>query len=195
MSRPTLILILALWLILGLCQILGGEALAYDRERIGQGAYGLLLSGHLVHLNNMHLLLNMLGLALVLTLFDRVLAWWLWLLLLLSSALAISLGLYLLLPQVDRYVGLSGVIHSLYAAGAVALLRTRERKLALVLLALLTLKLLTEGYGQGISLTADLIGGHVLVQAHLYGAIFGVATTLAGLLHQYGAGRKNKLGQ
>lgn len=174
MTRSTLSLILGLSLLLGLCQLLGADMLAYDRERIGHGAYGLLLTGHLVHLNAMHLLLNLLGLALVLTLFDRVLPWWQWLLVLVSSTLAISLALYCWLPQVERYVGLSGVIHSLYAAGAVVLLAGQERKLALFLLGLLTLKLLTEGYGQGISFTAQLIGGHVLTQAHLYGAVFGL---------------------
>lgn len=184
MSRTTLVLILGLWVVLCLCQYEAGLTWAYDRESIEHGAYGLLLSGHLVHLNAMHLLLNMLGLVLVLTLFDRVLTWRQWLLLLMSSAFAISAALYWLLPQIERYVGLSGVIHALYAAGAVSLLATRERGFAWVLLVLLVVKLTMENYGQGISLTADMIGGRVLVQAHLYGAIWGGLYAAIRLLQQ-----------
>lgn len=193
MSRSTLMLILGLWLLLCACQYLGGEAWAYDRQAIGHGTYGLMLTGHLVHLNDIHLLLNLLGLALVLTLFDRVLPWWQWLVLIVLSAVVISVALYVLMPQVELYVGLSGVIHSLFAAGALALLRTRERGLACVLLLLLTLKLLTENWGRGISLTEDMIGGHVLVQAHLYGAVFGMCYALVAGLHQDWCKNRNKI--
>src|SRR5262245_43763138 len=129
MARSTLLLILGLWLLLCLCQYLGGAMLAYDREAIHAGAYHLMLTGHLVHLNVMHLVLNLLGLALVLTLFDRIVVWWEWLLIVVAGSVAISMALYILEPQVERYVGLSGVIHGLFAAGALALARTRERKL------------------------------------------------------------------
>jgi hypothetical protein len=37
-----------------------------------------------------------------------------------------------------------------------------------------TLKLLTERLGQGISVTEQMIGGHVLTEAHLFGAIIGL---------------------
>lgn len=175
MSRHTLWLILALWLLLVWAQSLDVSYLAYNRDTIAKGEYWRLITGHIIHLNNMHLLLNMLGVGLVLMLFDNLLAIWQWLVVLLASALIISLLIYLNLPQVQAYVGLSGVIHALYALGTVQLLnQPKERNFAIILMLMVTLKLLTENVGQGISFTADMIGGRVLFQAHIYGALAGL---------------------
>lgn len=175
MSRHTLWLVLALWLLLLLTQSLEIRYLAYNRDAIVKGEYWRLITGHFIHLNNMHLLLNMLGVGLVLMLFDHLLAIWQWLVVLLASALIISLLIYLNLPQVQAYVGLSGVIHTLYVLGTLQLLnQPKERNFAIILMLMVTLKLLTENVGQGISFTADMIGGRVLFQAHLYGALAGL---------------------
>ena len=92
--------------------------------------------------------------------------------------------MYLNLPQVQGYVGLSGVIHGLYVLAAMRLLiQPKERNLAIILILLVTLKLLTENRGQGISFTADMIGGHVLLQAHLFG-LSGFAFWRVGLASQ-----------
>lgn len=175
MSRHTLVLILAIWLVLVIMQRCDVSYLAYSRHHIVSGEYWRLITGHLIHLNSIHLLLNMLGVALVLMLFDQLLAPWQWLVALLTSALMISLLIYCYLPQVQGYVGLSGVIHALYMIGVIQLLKKQqERHFAIILIIMLTFKLLTENVGQGISLTADIIGGHVLFQAHVYGALAGL---------------------
>lgn len=175
MSRHTWQLILGLWLVLIIGQQLGVQNMAFDRQAIDQGHYWLLVTAHFVHLNTIHLLLNMLAIALVLAMFDGVCPTRYWISLLVISAAMIGALIYYRLPKVDMYVGLSGVIHTVYVFGALLLLaEPKERIFASILLSLVTLKLLTESYGQGISLTADLIGGHVLVQAHLYGAIVGL---------------------
>ena len=175
MSRHTLWLVLALWLLLLLTQSLEIRYLAYNRDAIVKGEYWRLITGHFIHLNNMHLLLNMLGVGMVLMLFDHLLAIWQWIVVLLASALIISLLIYLNLPQVQAYVGLSGVIHTLYVLGTLQLLnQPKERNFAIILMLMVTLKLLTENVGQGISFTADMIGGRVLYQAHLYGALTGL---------------------
>ena len=175
MSRHTLWLVLALWLLLVLTQSLDVSYLAYNRDAITKGDFWRLITGHFIHLNNMHLLLNMLGVGMVLMLFDHLLAIWQWIVVLLASALIISLLIYLNLPQVQAYVGLSGVIHTLYVLGTLQLLnQPKERNFAIILMLMVTLKLLTENVGQGISFTADMIGGRVLYQAHLYGALAGL---------------------
>lgn len=175
MSRHTLWLVLALWLLLVLTQSLDISYLAYNRDAIAKGDYWRLITGHFIHLNNMHLLLNMFGVGMVLMLFDHLLAIWQWIVVLLASALIISLLIYLNLPQVQAYVGLSGVIHTLYVLGTLQLLnQPKERNFAIILMLMVTLKLLTENVGQGISFTADMIGGRVLYQAHLYGALAGL---------------------
>ena len=92
------------------------------------------------------------------------------------SAIIQSLAMYFYMPQVVYYVGFSGVIHSLYVAGTVKLItNASERVMAFILLCLVTLKLLTESLEQGISVTEKMIGSHVLTEAHLMGAVIGLA--------------------
>ncbi len=186
MNPPSLRLILTLWLLLLVTQSGSVSTLQFDRAVINDGEYWRLLTAHFIHLNTMHLMLNMLGVGLVLMLFDGLMTVGQWLVVMLSSALMISTLIFFCLPQVQGYVGLSGVIHALFVVGTVQLLKKpKERYFAIALALLVTLKLLAENLGRGISLTADLIGGHVLVQAHLYGALAGVfiAQILALLRH------------
>ena len=188
MSRHTLLLILALSLLLVWTQSLDVNSWAYNRDAIANGEYWRLITGHFIHLNNMHLLLNMLGVGLVLMLFDNVLAIWQWFVFLLASAFIIGVMIYFTLPQVQGYVGLSGVIHGLYVLATMQLLtQPKERNFALILAVMVTLKLLTENGVQGTSFTANLIGGHVLLPAHLYGAevglLFGVLAWLSKRLN------------
>ena len=175
MSFANMRLVTLLWLIFMATQCIGKENFWFARDLLEQGQGWRLLSAHFIHANLIHLLLNMLALALVLALYDRVFYWSEWLVLIICSALIQSMVLYLYIPKVSYYVGFSGVIHSLYVAGAVRLVaNAQERAFGVVLLCLVTLKLLTEGFGQGISVTEKLIGGHVLTEAHLMGAIIGL---------------------
>ncbi|HNE92435.1 MAG TPA: rhombosortase [Agitococcus sp.] len=179
MSKPTIGLILGLWLVLCTMQIIGLDAFYFDRQLIEQQQYWRMLTAHFVHLNIKHLALNLAGLTLVLIIFDRTCSLAAWLILICSSAMLQSMAFYYYLPQVTAYVGFSGVIHSLYVVGALMLFKSRQdQSLAMILLALVTLKLLTENLGQGISMTEQMIGGHVLVEAHLYGAVIGVIFAL-----------------
>ncbi|MBK7300377.1 MAG: rhombosortase [Moraxellaceae bacterium] len=162
-------------MVLLITQILGVDYFLFERELIKQGQWWRLLSAHIVHSNYIHLLLNMLALALVLILFDSLLRGREWLYLIALSSVLQSIGFYVLLPNVTAYVGLSGVLHTLYVVGALRLLQQpNERIFATILLCLVTLKLLTERLGQGISVTEQMIGGHVLTEAHLFGAIIGL---------------------
>ena len=146
MSRASLKLLMALWLLLVMMQLIGISYFYFERP-------------------------------LVLMLFDKLVNNKQWLALILVSAIIQSIAFYYLLPQVQSYVGLSGVIHSLYVFGAVRLLaQPKERSLACLLLALVTLKLLTENVGHGISVTEQMIASHVLVEAHLYGAVIGLVS-------------------
>ena len=83
---------------------------------------------------------------------------------------AIDAGLWLCDSTVQWYVGSSGVLHGLMAAGAFAHLRRREPD-GWVLLGLLVAKLVWE---QRVG-PLPLAGGVVVVDAHLYGVIGGAA--------------------
>lgn len=165
-------------LLLGLCVLLLGSdsaahLLRYQRTAVMDGEWWRLLSGHLVHLGPVHLGLNLAGLALVWALFGPRLSHAAWGLVLLLSALGCGLGLYWFSPGLIWYVGLSGVLHGLFVAGALAEWRVDPRSSA-VLLAVLAAKLLWEQLAGGTPGTARMIGGAVVVDAHLYGAISGL---------------------
>lgn len=153
-----------------------GEALLrYQRSEILIGEVWRLLSGHLVHLGWSHLLMNLLALALVWALFGDTLTLAGWLLLLLFCALFDGLGLLLLNPGVEWYVGLSGVLHGLFLAGALAGLASGRRDAALLLIALVA-KLAWEQLAGPLPGSEATAGGPVVVDAHLYGAIAGGVT-------------------
>lgn len=152
-------------------------ALRYERPALAAGEWWRLLSAHLVHLDLGHLLMNLAGLLVI---------WWLyaadarlrdWALVALGSALAIGLGLWFLEPSVLWYVGLSGVLHGLWAGGGVAAFGRWPLESA-VTLALLAGKLLLEGMHGALStgLGSTL---PVVTSAHAFGALGGFAVALA----------------
>lgn len=167
------------WLTLVLLSLLGENgqlALRYQRDLALHGEYWRLLTGHLVHGSVQHLLLNAAGLGLIAALFPRDYSWRAWLLIALSSVLAIDAGFVFYEPQLEWYVGLSGILHGALAAGAVAWWRHQSRLLALLLSTILAGKLAWEQWHGALPLAGDL---HVIVDAHLYGAVGGL---LAGLI-------------
>jgi len=174
---------LAPWIVLfGLCLLLqaGGlePVLNFDRARIANGQWWLLLTGHLVHLNWSHFGLNMAGLAIVAVFFSDYLPLKQWLILLLWSLLFTGVCLYLFSTNLQRYVGLSGVLHGLFIVGAWMELK-RYRLSGTVLLLGLVAKLSWEQLVGAMPGSEAMTGGHVAVAAHLYGAISGALFLLA----------------
>ncbi len=150
----------------------------YDRQAIEGGEYWRLLTGHLVHLGFGHLWPNLAALAVIGALFDDVFRsadWWR---VSAASAAAIDLGLYLLDPGVAWYVGLSGVLHGMVAAGALALI-ARRQALGVALAVGLGAKLAFEQIVGPVPFTAESVGGPVVVAAHLYGAAGGLSIEAA----------------
>src|SRR6202051_2361465 len=93
------------------------DLLRYDRGAIAAGGWWRLLTAHIVHLDAHHLLLNELGLVLMWSLFARDYDGVEWCAIVSAGALAISSGLWWLSPRVSWYVGASGVLHTVMAAG------------------------------------------------------------------------------
>ncbi|MFZ5537738.1 MAG: rhombosortase [Pseudomonadota bacterium] len=174
--RPwwAVLLLGGLWCVL---QALGGPALwGYDRQAIGDGQVWRLLSGQFVHLNAVHLVLNLLGLAGVMAVWVRELTPPLtFLAMVLGSAGAVGLGLWWLVPEVAWYAGASGVLHGLFAAGIVLATRASSELRAAAALGLL-LKLVVEAHLDTGS--AELIGAPVIHAAHQLGALGGVGSAL-----------------
>jgi len=149
-------------------------ALRYERHAVAGGQWWRLFTGQLVHLNGAHLLLNLAGLALVWLLVGRWLRGWRGLVALATSGASVGLGLFLFAPQVAWYVGLSGPLHGLLVAGVVGWLLEEPTWEAELLLLLLAAKLAWEQGVAPVALTAALVHGPVVVDAHLYGAAGGL---------------------
>lgn len=161
---------------------LGGEALRlawrYERGAVLAGEWWRLATGHLVHLGWGHALLNLAGTALAAALFAGRLDGRGWSLAAAAAAAAIGAGFLLLEPDLTWYVGLSGVLHGVFVAGALALLLARQAEGAL-LLVLLAVKLVWEQFYGALPLSEGSAGGPVVVDAHLYGAIGGLLAAAA----------------
>ena len=130
-----------------------------------------LLTGHFVHLSFEHAALNSLGLVLMWALFARDYTPRQWLPIVLGAILAIDAGLWMRDSTIAWYVGSSGLLHGVMAAGTLAHLRRRDLD-GWVLGVFLIVKL---GYEQWSGQLPFAEGSVVVVDAHLYGALGGAA--------------------
>ncbi len=163
-----------------LCAILGTRAtewLRYDRGEILHGQWWRIITGNIVHLGWPHLLLNLAGLILVWLLFHPALTTRSWVIVTALSAAAVGGGLLAFDPTLQWYVGLSGLLHGLFAAGVISALYAGNRS-DWLLLTLFIAKIAWEQLEGSMPGSAEIAGGTVIVDAHLYGAIGGAVTVL-----------------
>ena len=153
------------------------SAWRFDRTLVQQGDVWLMLSGHVVHLNWSHWLLNMLGLAIVAFFFNAHASIKQWLSVILVSACIINVGLWWWMTDVDTYVGLSGVLHGLFLYGALREIRFYPLS-GYVLVVVLLAKLAWEFFNGALPGSEEMVEGRVLTDAHLLGAIGGMAVWL-----------------
>jgi rhomboid family GlyGly-CTERM serine protease len=167
-----------LWVYLAIVQMLFFQLFftdfAYNRQVLFSEPWRL-WTAHWVHLGVWHWVLNAAALALLPEIFLRssrqffVLLWFV-------LPPLLSLMLWFLLPQLSLYAGLSGVLHGIYLAMALAAIQDRhvaERRMGWVIALGLCAKVGWEAYS-GNSQTAKLIGAPVVLQAHQYGAGLGL---------------------
>ncbi|MDD3576407.1 rhombosortase [Halothiobacillus sp.] len=159
----------------------GSSELRYDRADILHGQIWRVFTGNFVHANWRHLASDLAGLLLWTALASYMETRRSYLIILIASGLGVGLGLLVLDPQVGWYVGLSGILHGLFAASAIRLLSRKEWLGGLALTAAIALKLMWEQRFGDLG-TAKLLGVPVLVDAHLYGAVTGAVIVLALLL-------------
>ncbi len=157
----------------------GDGLFAFAPDAVAGGEVWRLVSGHLHHLGWPHFALNVTALGLIWLLVGAGYSTGQWLLVLAVCMAAIDVGLWVGLPELDWYVGLSGVLHGLFAAGAVAQWQ-RSRLEAAVLGTLLALKLGYEFTVGPLPGSEETAGGRVITEAHLFGALGGfVAAAMA----------------
>ena len=150
----------------------------YDRALLAEGQWWRLLSGHLVHTNTAHLMLNCAAIVALWFVFGRSallgryhpVAAYLGLTVLLS--VLISIGLWFWFPSMETYYGLSGALHGLFCFGALSDLYQRRWSGALLLVGC-WIKVVWELTAGPSASTAEMIGAQVAVSSHLLGAAFG----------------------
>lgn len=176
-ARPVLWLVGLVSATVVLLAFAGDEArllLRYERMKVlDQHQLWRLLTGHFVHGDTRHVALNLAGLAVLCALFPSHYSVVGWSAVVLASIVAIDVGFVWWEPQLTWYVGLSGVLHGVLAAGAIAWWRYESRALALLLSLVLIGKLAWEQTRSALPFSGDM---PVIVDAHLYGAVGGLIT-------------------
>lgn len=172
------------WLVIGALALIslaielggdpGRELLRYDRDGLQAGQLWRLLTAHVTHLGWGHSVLNLLALAVLGGLFRDLLLPRDWVINAVIGALAIDLGLFWLATDVHWYVGLSGVLHGLIIHGALAMVVNGERLGLGLIIGVLAKLVWEQSYGP-LPFTQSTAQGPVLVDAHLYGALGGLA--------------------
>ena len=168
---------LALMALLLLAQLLGDsgrEWLRYDRSLIAAGQWWRLLTGSFVHLGWWHWFLNEMGLAVLVLLCPQPLSLAVWLRRLGFLSVGMSLGLYLWVPRLQSYVGMSGVIHGLFLMGLVPQV-LKKAPIALGCLVYLFGKLAWEIYSGAPVSDEAALGGSVVLESHLFGTLAALA--------------------
>jgi len=161
---------------LGLLELGGDtfrEALGYQRGAIAAGQWWRVISAHFVHLDAEHALLNTLGVVLMWALFARDYSPVRWAAIYLFSAACVSAGLWFFSPEVEWYVGTSGALHGVMAAGTLAHLVRRDLD-GWILAAFIIGKLSYEQISGQLPFAG---AANTIVDAHLYGAFGGLATS------------------
>jgi len=156
--------------------------LRYERAAVLGGQAWRLVSAHLVHADAAHLAWNLAGAALVWWLFAAEFSLRGWCLVMLASTAAIDLGFIFLMPQLEWYVGFSGVLHGCMAAGLVSWLARARDPVTLAVAVLFVAKLGWEHFAGPMPFTSGTLALPVVVEAHSFGAIGGATAALA-LLH------------
>jgi len=150
------------------------QAGSFDRTAIAAGQWWRLLTAHFVHLDLEHAVLNSLGVVLMWALFARDYSPWRWAAIYSASALAVSAGLWFLNPELQWYVGASGALHGVMTAGTLSHLRRRDLD-GWILAVFIVAKLAYEQFSGALPFAGT---ANTIVDAHLYGAIGGLAIAL-----------------
>jgi rhomboid family GlyGly-CTERM serine protease len=171
-----IILVLSLLYVISVSNL---PAWRYDREAVLAGESWRLVTGHLVHGDLQHLAWNLLGVLIVGILFARDFSFLEWMSILLASTAAIDIGFLACQPQLEWYVGFSGVLHGAMSAGLVHWLRNGGGVLPWLVGGLFLAKLAWEHHAGALPFTASSLSLPVVQEAHSYGAIGGALAALA----------------
>ncbi len=145
----------------------------YQRHFISEGEIWRLISGHFLHTNGYHLLLNLAALFMLWALHGRFYSIKNYSALFLLCSLFTSAGIYYFEPTLIQYVGLSGVLHGVFVFGAIMDINAKDKTGYLLFLGV-WLKIAHEQFYGASTDVSNLIEASVAVNAHLWGALGGL---------------------
>lgn len=188
---PDALLLTALFLLLALLPSISSW-LEYRRGLIAGGEVWRLFTGHFVHLNFSHALMNAVGTLLLSRLFVSELSRQQWWSLILAAPLFISMGLWWRQPDLQGYAGFSGVLHGLLYFGVIRLLVASPVVAGCILVLLVERQVWEQTSAYNPDYLRTVIAGRVMPDAHLFGAVMGVVFGGASLWRGYRSGQLGK---
>ncbi|MEH6447124.1 MAG: rhombosortase [Oleispira sp.] len=179
------LLLLILIVVLTLLEPISSDWLMFDRAAIDKGQVWRLFSAHFVHLSPTHMFGNAMGIVLLAYIAGRDLNNLVGLLLLAWCVLVVGFGLYWYADYLQRYVGLSGVLHGLLLV-APFVSKFYSRRIAGCFLVVIVAKVIWEqsSFYDDMAMVG-MIGGRVETNAHLLGTIAGLVFLMVYYLKQY----------
>lgn len=150
-------------------------AWVFDRSAIADGEWWRLISGHLVHSDAQHLLWDVSALVVIGWMLERhrpaIFGSGF-----LAGLLAVDAWLWLGMPELERYCGLSGVLHAVLLLLLAALWRTTPKSLVITMGFLIVGKVVLESWTHQALLTDT--AWPSVPSAHLAGLCAGLAVFL-----------------
>jgi len=159
------------------------DMLIYHRSAIAEGQIWRIFTGHLIHSNFWHLLLNLASLMMIGWLFSQHLSTKVWVIIFALSALMISFAYYFTAPQFEYYVGLSAILYAVIIIGALLDIKQQPVIAGIILLVVTGRVIWQQIYGTADELE-QLIDERVAVESHLFGIITGYTLGLILILRE-----------
>ena len=154
---------------------------AFYHNEISQFEFWRFLTASFCHTNFNHLLMNLVGLIVTVLLFlETYQKHSIWPLFIFNSVF-VGIGIFYFDPEIQSYVGLSAVLHGLFSFAVIDDIK-RKDKWGWILGVGIIVKIAHEQIFGASQVTIEQIGGPVLINGHLYGAIAGIVFYL--LMHQ-----------
>ncbi len=157
------------------------ELFLWDRRLIIQGEIWRIVTGNFTHTNFAHLLMNTSAFIIFYLMFKEYLSASLTLALL--FIISVLVGLSIFITDIDYYSGLSGVIHGLFAWGAIRDIQANKRTGYWLLIGIIAKVCWEQMFGASES-TVQLIDARVAIEAHLTGLLSGIAFPLFELVYR-----------
>ncbi|RLT95321.1 MAG: rhombosortase [Ketobacter sp.] len=155
--------------------------LALVHDKVSDGEFWRIISSQFVHLGFNHTVLNLVGYLIVSASFREDITPTEEMTALGICALGVGMGIYLFNPEIGWYVGLSGAIYGILTHYLIIGWRRSAILSAFFGLYLIGKFVYEQLIAGPDTVTADLIGGAVAIDSHLYGAITGLVTGLISL--------------